>query len=82
MPLLLIATVYVPLRKALKQVAWQVEVSSEIEVLLAEVAPSGNFVRNTVAVEHEQVVIRLVMMGTPGKAKKIEDELRTRVAAF
>jgi len=82
MPLMLIAAVYVPLRQALKQVAWQVEVSSEIEILLAEVAPSGNFVRNTVAVEHEQVVIRLVMMGTPGTAQKIEDELRTRVAAF
>lgn len=82
MPLLLIAAVYVPLRQALKKVAWQVEVSTEIETVLAEVAPAGNFVRNAVSVERDQVIIRLVMMGTPHRAQEIEDELRTRIAAF
>ncbi len=82
MPLLLIAAVYVPLRQALRKVAWQVEVSTEIETVLAEVAPAGNFVRNAVSVERDQVIIRLVMMGTPARAQQIEDDLRTRVAAF
>ncbi|MCA9717706.1 MAG: DUF389 domain-containing protein [Myxococcales bacterium] len=82
MPALLIITVYVPLRAALEEVAWQVQVRSEITALLAEFAPQGRFVRTNFTVEQRKVVIRLVMMGAPDRARTLENELTARAAAI
>ncbi len=82
MPALLIASVYVPLRAALREVAWQVQVRRDIAALLDELAPQGQFVRTNFLVDQHKVVIRLVMMGAPERAHTLENELKTRGAAL
>lgn len=82
MPALLIASVYVPLRAALGEVAWQVQVRRDIAALLDELAPEGRFVRTNFSVDQHKVIIRLVMMGAPESAHALETELRTRGAAL
>ncbi len=81
LPVLFVAAVYVPLRHALKTVAWQVETRSKIEALVGEYTPEETSVTTHMTVEPGRVVVRLVLMASPEDARRIEHELETRVAA-
>ncbi|MCA9715234.1 MAG: DUF389 domain-containing protein, partial [Myxococcales bacterium] len=81
MPVLFVTAVYVPLRHALKSVAWQVEARSQIEAIVAEYTPGDLSVTTNLTVEPGRIVLRLVLMASPEEARRIEHELETRVAA-
>jgi uncharacterized hydrophobic protein (TIGR00271 family) len=83
MPVVLLASVYVPLKAAMEKVAWEVEVRRDVGALLKEVAPPGkNFVRTQMTVGDGTVGVSMVMLGTPEQARTLEHALERKVAAL
>lgn len=82
LPVALVGGVFMPLSRALTEVAWKVRVQTEVARLLDEVTAEDYTMRSAVKVEHGQVAIRLVLIATRERAAELEDELRTRVAAL
>ncbi len=80
MPLLLVASVYVPLREALALVTWQVRVRARIQRMLG--ALPENTVRSSLTVERDAVVVRLVTLGRAEDAARLQEELTSGIAAF
>jgi uncharacterized hydrophobic protein (TIGR00271 family) len=78
MPLLLLALVYVPLRRALIAVAWEVRVRqtarSEIELLAKDAVTSS------IDVGEHRVRVQLVVIGTSAHAHDLERELARAIA--
>jgi uncharacterized hydrophobic protein (TIGR00271 family) len=66
MPFLMLAAVYVPLRKGLDEVAWQIRIRQAVQAALADV-PS-RIVHSKVFVERGQVEVALVILGGTGDA--------------
>lgn len=81
LPTLLLASVYVPLRAALGQVAWKIRVRDAVTQILREVAPDDRSVRTDLVVDASEVRIQLALMGSPEEARAAEQQLRLRVAA-
>lgn len=81
LPTLLLASVYVPLRAALGEVAWKIQARDAVTRILREVAPEGRSVRTSLTVEPHAVRIQLALIGSLEEAREIEDRLRVRVAA-
>jgi uncharacterized hydrophobic protein (TIGR00271 family) len=70
MPFLLLAIVYVPLRRALDEVAWQVRVRAAVQAAIARELPG--IVENRVRVEHREVDIGIVLVGDTKRAEAVE----------
>ncbi|MCY1009580.1 DUF389 domain-containing protein [Nannocystis pusilla] len=81
LPALLLASVYVPLRAALGEVAWKIRVRDAVTRILAEVAPDDRSFRTALAVESSGVSVRLALIGSPEEAHAVETLLRSRIAA-
>ena len=81
LPTLLLASVFVPLRAALTEVAWKIRVRDEVTRILRELAPDDRSVRTTLVVDPHGVRIQLALIGSRKEASLIEQELRVRVAA-
>jgi len=81
LPLALVSAVYIPLSRALTEVAWKVRMRTEVAAILEDVTAEDYAMRSSFTVEHGQVSIRLVLVASPEHAKEVETELRTRVAA-
>lgn len=75
MPFLLLAAVYVPLRRALDEVAWQVRVRSAVRDVIAR--EPLRVVQSRVRVERHEVEIVVVLLATTAEA----DIVRTRMSA-
>ena len=73
MPLALLAVVYVPLRAALDEVAWQVRVRGKIEALIAALGDS--VVDSSVRIERRAVSVAVVMIGTTTSATAAREQL-------
>jgi uncharacterized hydrophobic protein (TIGR00271 family) len=80
MPLVLLGSVYIPLRKALEEVTWQVRVRTAVERMLG--ALPQNTVRSSVSTEARAVSVRLVMLGSAEEAAKLEEELKAKIAGI
>jgi uncharacterized hydrophobic protein (TIGR00271 family) len=80
MPLLLLAAVYVPLRRALDEVAWQVRVRSTVQDLLAN--ERHKIVQSRIRAERHEVNVRLVLLGSEqdGEASRSRLEREIRAA--
>lgn len=81
MPLMLVATVYFPLRGALEEMAWQARVRASVARLLSAVPMAQSAVRQVVAVERHSVTLRLIVIASPDAAADLERDLQARVAA-
>ncbi|MBZ5713808.1 DUF389 domain-containing protein [Nannocystis pusilla] len=81
LPALLLASVYVPLRAALGEVAWKIRVRDAVTRILAEVAPDDRSFRTALAVEANGVRVNLALIGSPEEAHAVEALLRARIAA-
>ncbi|MEZ4393710.1 MAG: DUF389 domain-containing protein [Polyangiales bacterium] len=81
MPLVLVIAVFLPLRRALSEVAWQVQVRTAIGQMLRESAVTRNAVRSYVGVERHVVDVRLVVVARPEEALALERDLRARITA-
>lgn len=74
MPFVLLAAVYIPLRRALDEVAWQVRIRAVVRAAISREEPS-RVVQTRVRVERHEVEIVLVLLGTAQDA----DAARARI---
>lgn len=81
MPLLLVASIYVPLRRALEEVAIKVKIRDGVQRALSEVPGAKQAVRTNITVDAKNVVVRLVIVGDSKAANKIKAELAARITA-
>lgn len=81
LPLALVGAVFVPLRRALIQVEWQVRVRGEVEALVAAVAPSDESVRSVVEVKPGRVTVQLVVVSDAADARRMRAELAQKIEA-
>jgi uncharacterized hydrophobic protein (TIGR00271 family) len=77
MPVAFLATVYVPLRRALDEVAWQVRARHALEAGIAQ-AP-GPILERRLRVESHAVDAFLVLAGSPADARRFEATLVAEV---
>ncbi len=73
MPLALLAAVYVPLRQALDEVAWEVRVRAAVRGALAQ--ESGRIVQSRLHVERRDIELAVVIVGSAAEAKRVEGKL-------
>lgn len=78
LPTMLLAIVYVPLRGALEQVAWEVRARQQVRRELDAVAQQT--VRSTVDVVGHTLRVQLLVVGTAQSARELERGLRKRLA--
>jgi uncharacterized hydrophobic protein (TIGR00271 family) len=78
MPFALLAAVYLPLRTALDEVAWQVRVQTAVQSAIAR--ESRKIVQTHLRVERNEVEVRLVLLGTTEHAEasqtRLDEEIR------
>lgn len=79
LPLLLFALVYLPLRRALEEVAWEVRARQAIGRELDGVAKAS--VRTSIAVAQHRIHLDLILLGAPAKAATVQRTLEVRLAA-
>ncbi len=80
MPLVFVGAVFVPLRRALEEVVWQVRVRSDVQALIDRLAPPSESVHSIVSVASRNVTVRLVILGDAARASRIEGALRSGIA--
>lgn len=81
LPLLLVVAVFVPLRRALEQVAWEVRARSAVSRILDEALESRSAVQSQVSVSPGAVSAHLYLVGSADEAAALKDELAARIAA-
>jgi uncharacterized hydrophobic protein (TIGR00271 family) len=78
MPFALLAAVYLPLRTALDEVAWQVRVRAAVQSAIAR--ENREVVQTHLRVERNEVEVRLVLLGTTEQAEassaRLDEEIR------
>jgi hypothetical protein len=78
LPFALLLAVYFPLRRALDQVVWQIQVRAAANALLAPLA--RQIVQTKLRVEHGEVELELLVVGTTDQAEKIKSDLELELA--
>jgi uncharacterized hydrophobic protein (TIGR00271 family) len=78
-PATFLAAVYVPLRRALNEVTWEVKARAAIRGILQVEAPRA--VQTSLSVEQRVVALRLVVVGSMEYAATLQATLGTRIAA-
>lgn len=81
LPLLLVAAVFVPLSRALEQVAWEVRARSAVSRIVDGSLESRSAVQTQVSVQPGAVSVRLYLVGSPDDAAVLEQDLVSRIAA-
>jgi uncharacterized hydrophobic protein (TIGR00271 family) len=78
MPVVLLAAVYVPLRRALDEVAWEVRVRAAVRTALAH--ETGRIVQSRIHVERREVDLAVVIVGSSADADGVESRLKREIA--
>jgi uncharacterized hydrophobic protein (TIGR00271 family) len=81
LPLLLVAGVFVPLSRALEQVAWEVRARSAVARILDRALEGSSAVQSQVSVAPGAVTVRLYVVGAAEDAARMERDLASRIAA-
>jgi uncharacterized hydrophobic protein (TIGR00271 family) len=76
-PIAFLAAVYVPLRKALDDVTWEVRARDTARRVVREAAPRA--VQTQVVVERRTLSLRLLIVGSPARAAALERQLAERI---
>lgn len=79
LPLLLLALVYLPLRRALEEVAWEVQARQAVARELRDVA--REVVRSSVDVAAHRIRVDLVVVDDPEHAQTLERSMALRLSA-
>lgn len=82
MPIALVTAVFVPLRRALYEVAWTTKVRGDVQHVIDALPPAKHAVRSSVVVERHAVSVRLVIVGDASAARDLKSELDTRITAL
>jgi uncharacterized hydrophobic protein (TIGR00271 family) len=77
MPVALLAAVYLPLRRALDEVAWEVRVRAAVRAALSH--ENEHIVQSRIHVERREVELAVVVIGSAGEADGIESRLVARI---
>jgi uncharacterized hydrophobic protein (TIGR00271 family) len=80
MPLLFVAIIFVPLRTALREVAWKVRVREQVVRVLDGLPEAKRAVRSNVTVELDAVTVQLFIVGDAKHASVLKSEVATRIA--
>ena len=78
-PAIFLAAVYVPLRRALDEVTWEVRARAAIRTVLADEAPRA--VQTAVVVERHTVSLHLVLVASNDFAAALEQRVRAAITA-
>jgi uncharacterized hydrophobic protein (TIGR00271 family) len=78
MPFMLLAVVYIPLRKGLDEVAWQIAARREVNAAIAQL--SSPVVQSRIRVERHQVEVTLVLAGSTADAEAAREGLNTTIS--
>lgn len=81
MPMLFVAAVFFPLRRALGEVAWKARVRAQVEQILDASPAAKNALRSSVVVEYHAVSVRLLIIGNTEAAARLKRELGAPIAA-
>jgi len=81
MPLLFVAAIFVPLRRALSEVAWKVRVREQVERALGDVPGANDAVRSNVVVERNAITLQLYIVGDAKKAAAMKADLGARIVS-
>jgi uncharacterized hydrophobic protein (TIGR00271 family) len=81
MPVTLLAIVYLPLSRALREVTWQVRTRAAVERALKQGWVADRLVRSSVQVERGTVHVRLLIVGRSQEARTLEQELTGHIAS-
>ncbi|MES2176872.1 MAG: DUF389 domain-containing protein [Gemmatimonadota bacterium] len=76
-PAAFLAVIYVPLRRALTEVTWEVRTRDTVRRLVEEASPHA--MQTALVVDRNALSIRLLVIGTARQARAVEDTLVTRV---
>ncbi|MEO8561292.1 MAG: DUF389 domain-containing protein [bacterium] len=79
-PLLFLAAVYVPLRRALDEVSWEVRTRDTVRRVVREESPGA--VQTQITVERHALSLRLLIVGTTARAASLERALSARLGAL
>jgi uncharacterized hydrophobic protein (TIGR00271 family) len=79
-PLALVATVWFPLTRALREVSWEVRTRTQVQKIIGELPLARNAVRSSVSLKHRNVHIGMVVIGKPSEARSLQATLATRIA--
>ena len=80
LPLALVAVVWVPLSRALREVTWEVRTRAEIQRIIHELPLAQAAVRSSVSVQHRAINVRMVVVGKPSDARALQATLATRIS--
>jgi uncharacterized hydrophobic protein (TIGR00271 family) len=81
MPIVLVASVFVPLRRALHEVAWKTRARAEVEDVISHAALARDAMRSVVSVEHHAIALRLFVVCPSASAEQLERHLRDAIVA-
>lgn len=79
LPLILLAVVFVPLRRALSTVTWEVRTRGVVRALLNEAIPAGTAVQSHLDVAGGRITVRVVMVDHGRRAQTARDELARKI---
>lgn len=77
MPVVLLAAVFVPLRTALDEVAWEIRVRGRTERLLASI--EGDILESRVRIDRRAVELAVVLIGTTSEAQLLHERLEREI---
>jgi len=77
MPVILLAVVFLPLRTALDEVAWEIRVRSRTERVLASI--EGDVLESRVRIDRRAVDLAVVLIGTTAEAQALHERLEREV---
>jgi len=78
-PVVFLAGVYVPLRRALDEVSWEVRTRAAIRRVLN--IDDASVMQTMLQVERQGVTVHLLLVGSPDSASALQRRLETRIAA-
>jgi uncharacterized hydrophobic protein (TIGR00271 family) len=77
MPVLLLATVYLPLRRALDEVAWEVRVRAAVRSAIAAEQP--RVLESRLVLDRHQVELGFVVLGTMKESERVRERVKAAV---
>lgn len=79
-PLALVAVVWLPLSRALREVTWEVRTRKEVQGIINDLPLARSAVRSSVSLKHRAIHVALVVVGKPSAGRALQASLATRIA--
>ena len=79
-PLALVALVWLPLSRALREVSWEVRTRAQIQRIIHGLPLAQAAVRSSLSIEHREVRVRMVVVGKPADGRMLQTALTSQIA--